>query len=232
MFDYNRGYSNDLEASGIMSIDRIPKFSYYFYKSQRDATEKSPLYKCGPMVRIASWWTLASPLDIRVFSNCDEVELLLNGERMGKQKPDSNSLSTNIAHPPFTFKLDAFEPGELVAKAYLEGEFVAENRVVTPGETAKLILSVDISGKEAKAGSNDVLFVHASLVDDNGTVVRTNKEKVYFKTEGDAILLSPDTLLTEAGIATALIRIGNSRLPVKINATSTKFVGETLINVH
>ena len=88
-----------------MSIDRLPKFSYYFFQSQRDASIKSSLYKSGPMVKIASLLTKDSPLDVRVYSNCDEVELFLNDKSLGIQKPDTSSISTNLAHPPFTFNI-------------------------------------------------------------------------------------------------------------------------------
>jgi len=218
MFDYNRGYSPDLEASGIMSIDRLPKFSYYFYQSQRDASEKSELFQSGPMVHIATYWNEQSPLDVRVFSNADEVELLLNGKSLGHQQPDTNAISNNLNHPPFTFKIDKFEKGELLAKAYIGGKEVATNSVKTPEAPVKLELKVDESQRVPKAGVNDMVFVYARLVDANGTVVPLNDVPVTFTIEGDATLMNFGTTTTEAGIATALVKIGKTKGEIKIEA--------------
>jgi len=222
MFDYNRGCANDLEASGIMSIDRLPKFSYYFYQSQRDASEKSELYQSGPMVFIASYWNEQSPLNMRVFSNCKQVELFLNGKSLGKQQPDTNAISNNLNHPPFTFNLKSYEKGELVAKAYIDGKEVATHSVKTPEVPAKIELKIDESRRAPKADCNDVVFVYAQLVDANGTVVPVNGVKIDFKVEGDAKLMNQGEITTEAGIATALIKIGNSKDEIKITSSDSE----------
>jgi beta-galactosidase len=61
---------------------RQPKFSSYFFQSQRPAEV--------PSLFIASYWTKRpSPAKVVVFSNCDEVELRLNGRTLYRQKPDS-----------------------------------------------------------------------------------------------------------------------------------------------
>lgn len=218
MFDYNRGYSDDLESSGIASIDRIPKFSYYFFQSQRDANEKSESFQSGPMVHIASWWTENSPPDVRVYSNTEEVELFLNGISLGKQQPDQNRITNNLTHPPFTFKVNQFEAGELQAKAYIDGNEVALHSVKTPGEAVKIELQVDESGRAPKAGVNDVVFVYARLTDVNGTVVPVNDVEIEFTVEGDALVVNRNAIKTEAGIATALVKIGHEKTVLKIKA--------------
>jgi beta-galactosidase len=207
MFDYNRGFADNLEASGIMSINRLPKFGYYFFQSQRGATEVSSSYASGPMTFIASYWNERSDLNVRVFSNCEEVELSLNGEVIARQVPDTNRMSINLAHPPFTFKIKEFKPGTLTAIGYIHGGNVIRYSVSTPGNPVAVRLSYDESGCPPKANVNDILFIYAHLEDENGTVVPVNGVKVDFKITGDAELINPDYTDSEAGIATALVRI-------------------------
>ncbi len=230
MFDYNRGYSDDLESSGIMSIDRLPKFSYYFFRSQRDATDTFSNYDNGPMVYIASWWTTGSPVNVRIYSNCEKVGLFLNGKDLGIQTPDSNALTMNLSHPPFTFNVQQFEPGELRAEAYIQDSLVASHTVRTPEKISGLEVVVDTNRKQARAGCNDVVFVHACLVDKNGTIIRLNSEEVTFEIRGDAKLLSPETINTESGIASGLILLGGKGGAIGVIARYQGLVAEATIH--
>lgn len=220
MFDYNRGYAPDLESSGIMSINRLPKYSYYFYQSQRDASEVSDNFSSGPMVFIASEWNEKSSTNVRVFSNADEVELLLNGKIIAKQTSDKNGNSKNLKHPPFSFALEKFEAGELKAIAYRNGKAIAEHKVVTAGAATNVRLALDISGKAPQAGVKDTVFVYANLVDSKGNAVYTNNVPVTFSISGNAKLISPAEVNTNSGIASALIEIGDSLEGINVSATS------------
>ena len=145
MFDYNRGYADDIEASGIASIYRQPKFSYYFFQSQRNANEQTPQFESGPMVYIASNWDETSSTNVRVYSNAERVALYLNDRLIGTQSPDTDALSTHLAHPPFTFSIDNFQPGTLRAEALISENIVARHSVTTPEQATALTLRLDTS---------------------------------------------------------------------------------------
>lgn len=228
MFDHNRGNSPDLDTSGIMTINRLPKDEYFLYQSQRDATEQSTLFSSGPMVHIASDWTPESPLSVQVFSNGEQVELLLNGKNLGKQDPDQTPKTQHLQHPPFTFKIEKFAPGELKAVAYRNGKIVAEETVATPGEASSLRLRVDTSGKPPQPGVNDILFVYAQLIDSKGNPVTRNNIPITFTLQGNAKLISPAQRLTDNGTASALIEIGESLDKLKINAQTEGLPPATL----
>lgn len=205
MFDYGRGYAPDLESSGIMTIDRLPKFSNEFFRSQRSALESSK-WGGGPMVFIASHWNKDSSPQVRVFSNTDEVELFLNGQSLGRVKSAPTKLHPNLKHPPLEFNAGQYAAGELKAIAWLGGKKVAEHVVRTASEAAKLDVSVDDLGVKSTAG--DLVFIRAKTVDAKGNLVAGSGQSVKFTAGGAYEIVGPATVTTEGGIASVLVRVG------------------------
>jgi beta-galactosidase len=200
-FDYNRGYSPDLEASGIYDITRLPKYAVSYYKSQLlDATHK-------PYVKIATNWSVLSPTSVTVYSNCDQVELLLNDKSILKKTATPGPASDYLAQPPFQFEIPAFEAGKLVARGFNRQVRVASDQVQTPGKPVQITLELDTLQYGIDIAKADLIFVRAKLLDANGTVVPTNDYKVTFSVQAqDAGLMCPAIQAMEAGIASALLR--------------------------
>jgi beta-galactosidase len=222
MYDYNRGYADDLELSGTMDIFRLPKLSYYFFKSQRSYHPSVKL--SSPMVFIASYWQPDVSKNVKVFSNCDEVELFINGVSFGKQKPDSNSISKNLKHPPFTFKISCEKPGKLKAIGYIKGAKMAFNEVSTAGLPTQIKLSVDYSGVVPKKDRNDVIFIYASVCDKDGNRVYDYDGAIQFSIVGDAEIINGNISKAEAGIAPILLKIGQNAKKITVFATGDKLM--------
>ncbi|MEH0153370.1 glycoside hydrolase family 2 TIM barrel-domain containing protein [Limibacter armeniacum] len=222
MFDYNRGYANDIESSGISDIFRIPKFAHDFYKSQRPADQKvhHGMVEQGPMVSIASHWNQESETTVRVFSNCEEVALYLNGALVEKKKPTVNAMSDQLQAPPFEFDLQEFKAGELEAKGYINGEVVATDVVTTAGEVANLAVSIDYSGIPLSNEKQDLVFVYAKAVDSNGNYNAEFEGEVKFELEGKGMLIGQNPVKAEAGIASILYRSVPNDTTFQIKATS------------
>lgn len=216
MFDYARGYAPDLEESGAMSIERLPKFAAEFFRSQRSSEERSARWGGGPMVFIASHWQPGSSPRVRVFSNAEEVELRLNGKPVARRQVGPTSSHPRLANAPLEFDTGGFTPGELVARAYTRGRLVAEHRVRTPGEPAKLVLALDDLGVQPVAG--DLVFVRARLVDAKGTTVPMSGREVAFSSGRGAEIVGAPSVGTESGIASVLVRVQGSRVEMKAQA--------------
>lgn len=206
MFDYNRGYSDDLETSGISDIFRLPKFAYYFYQSQRPPDDTLALSAgTGSTIKIASYWTKRSNKKITIFSNCDEVALYLNDSLIRKSGPIDNEYSTHLEFPPFHFELEAFEAGELKGIGFIDGQQVAVDIVNTPLEPTGINIEVDTSGIPLSNIDSDLVFAYAKVVDENGTTIPYDESTITFAIQG-AELIGQNPVKAEAGIATILIR--------------------------
>jgi beta-galactosidase len=205
MFDYNRGYAPDIEASGVMDIFRLPKFGYWFFRSQRDPGELIAGQPVGPVVFIANHWTPDSPREVRVFSNCEEVALHLNGKLIERRKPDASRLSTHVKQAPFTFNLDHFAAGTLKAVAFRGGREVATHERRTPGNPVALVLRFDLSGQPFATTGKDAVFCHLDLQDEHGQTHPASTRPVFFGVTGAAQLAGHNPILSEAGTATILL---------------------------
>ncbi|UMB61721.1 DUF4982 domain-containing protein [Lutibacter sp. A80] len=225
MYDYNRGYHDDIEYSGLMDIFRLPKFGYYFYQSQRTV-------KDGVVLKLATYWNEKSPIDVKVYSNCDEVKLFLNDKLIATQQPDSDKNTTNLNHPPFTFNVGSFEAGTLKAEGFINGKKVAEDIVITPKKATSLKVWLDESGKAPEAGVNDVLFLYIAAVDENGTIVPDFSEEVELNFGENIEVMNVGKVTAEAGIATALIRIGAKIGKTKVSVKSRDLLGELELNIE
>ncbi|MCP9611739.1 glycoside hydrolase family 2 protein [Coprobacter tertius] len=224
MYDYNRGYANDLEYSGIMDICRLPKFSYYFFKSQRSISDLNVFAK--PMIKIASFWTPGISKSVKIFSNCDEVALYLDNRLIGKKTSDKDRFSAFLKHPPFTFDVECEAPGTLTARGYYKGKEVCSDSVSTPGKAYKITLSVDTSGISPR--KNDLIFVYARIIDKNGTLVNTASDRVYFKVKGNGSIVDDSPVEALGGIATILLKTGSVAGNVFVEATSGKLIKDVL----
>ncbi len=211
MFDYNRGYSPDIEASGIMDIFRLPKFAYYFYSSQREK----------PFLKIASFWNDTSDFhDLKVFSNCDEVALYLNEKQIDRKTVERDNISDKLPHPPFIFHLKNYQAGRLRAIGFINNKKILEDIVSTSGKPAYIKLSYDQSGKPLKADGSDVVFVYATISDSNGNPVYDSTIPVMFDIKGNGKLIGQNPIKAEAGIATILLQAGTSTDKILIDAKS------------
>lgn len=216
-FDYNRGYSPDLEASGIYDITRLPKYAVDFYKSQQKFDIKDP------ELFIASRWNNASSLNVTVFSNCPQVSLYLNDSLIAKKVAAPNPASDHLAHPPYLFEMKTFQPGKLTAIAYDGKQKPLTTTIVqTSGKPVQITLALDTLQTGIDTTKADLIFVRAKLIDANGTLVPTNDYKVTFSVQAqEAGLISPAIQPVEAGIASALLRTEAPKTPIVIKVSCT-----------
>lgn len=119
---------------------------------------------------------------VQVYSNCDEVELFLNGKSQGvKPKPANDS--------PREWDL-TFEKGSLKAVGRNKGKEVAVEEFKSAGAPAKVLLSTN----QDKLAHNfdDAAIVKATIVDAEGNVCANADNMVKFSISGAGILQAVD----------------------------------------
>jgi len=153
---------------GFMDICGFPKDGYYAYKAA---------WTNEPVVHIFPHWNWpgreGDSIQVHCYTNCDEVELLLNGKRISMQKA--------IPYTKLIWKL-IYKPGKLEARGYKGGKLVTTDVVETTTAPAQVGLNSDYA--TLKADGCDVAVIKVSIKDSKGRVVPVADNLVTFSIEG------------------------------------------------
>lgn len=121
--------------------------------------------------------------NVEIYTNCDEVELFLNGRSLGVKKKNADD-------SPLNWKVD-FEAGSIKAIGRIGNKVAAEFELRTAGKPARVILTPD---KSAIANNwNDVVFVRATVVDADGVAVPTANDRIMFEVSGPGVIAAVDS---------------------------------------
>lgn len=124
-------------------------------------------------------WPLGSTQPVLVYTNCEEVELFLNGRSLGiKRRADFPDLKLKWSVP--------YEPGELRAVAH-RGAEVAESALRTAGAPAALRLSMETG--DLMADGRDIGIATVEVVDRDGISVPQAAPVVSFVVSGAGTVL-------------------------------------------
>ena len=119
---------------------------------------------------------------VEVYSNCEEVELFLNGASLGKKEINANA-------SPRVWRV-AFAPGILSAVGSNRGEAVVRQELRTAGAPAEIRLETRSS--ELGASWDDVAIVRATLVDAKGVPVPRADNLISFSVIGPGVIAATD----------------------------------------
>jgi beta-galactosidase len=130
---------------GILDTCGFPKDYYYYYKAH---------WTNAPLVHAMPHWTHpgkdGQSLKVRVFSNCGETEIFINGKSQGK-KPCATDYNEWDA---------VYEPGCLLTVGYNNGGEAAREEHKTALQPQKLKLCLE-NGQQLETNKAVVLSVHA-----------------------------------------------------------------------
>ena len=166
-FDYRGeptpfGWPSVLSYFGMLDLCGFPKDNTWYLKSWW--TDK-------PTLHLLPHWNWkgkeGTPIDVKAYSNCDEVELFLNKKSLGKKHMEINGhLSWTVNYVPGTLEAVGLKNGKKiltdVLKTTSDPVQVAITQETIPKEKSNIvILSVDVrdvSGKSVPTAVNDINF--------------------------------------------------------------------------
>ncbi|MDW7691408.1 glycoside hydrolase family 2 TIM barrel-domain containing protein [Flammeovirgaceae bacterium SG7u.111] len=261
MGESNKQWPRKATPSGLLDLAGFEKPSYHMMKTLwteephiyiSSQTESKSIFKVDeatgePVERKPNGWEHAlwfwhdvnehwnyeanEVTIVEVLSNCEEVELFLNGKSLGTKKLES--------FPDRIYKWAVpFEAGKLEAKGKKAGTEIAAT-IQTAGKPSSIELSVEEDANSLDA--NDVVHVIAQVLDENGNPVKNEEVEIEFATEGAVKILGVDNgaadnvqkfqsnkIVTSKGRTLMLLQLQGAKSNIVVSAKSGKLAAASL----
>ena len=177
-FDY-RGEPNPLQYPahdsefGILDYCGFPKDETFYLKSW---------WTDEPTLHIFPHWNLhgheGEEVELWAYSNCDEVELTVNGKKLGRQKmPRNGHLKWKAV----------YQPGKVVAVGYKNGKRILTQTIETAKPATKAVLKSD--RQTLSADGRDVAVITIEIQDEKGRIVPDACPVLTIQLDGNAHIL-------------------------------------------
>ena len=177
-FDY-RGEPNPLSYPahdsefGILDYCGFPKDEAWYLKAW---------WTDEPVLHIFPHWNLqgheGEEVEIWVYSNCDEVELTVNGKRLERQQmPRNGHLKWKAT----------YQPGRVVATGYKNGKRLLTETIETTKPAAKIVMKAD--RQTIAADGRDVSVITVEVQDARGRIVPDACPQLTFQLQGGGRIL-------------------------------------------
>jgi beta-galactosidase len=214
---FGRQFGSEVaRVSGKMDAVRLPKEIYF---------ARRVIQNDQPDIHIIGHWTYpaGTAKTVYVISNCQSVQLFVNGVSMGIAKPESGYI--------FAFPNIKFEPGEIKAVGSNQGKSAAEDSIKTAGAPARIKLTAHTAPGGLRADGSDVALIDFEVVDSAGNRCPTDEARVNFKVDGPAIWRggynsgipkSTNNLYLETECGINRVAIKSTLTPGTITVTATR----------
>ncbi|GLQ89777.1 beta-galactosidase GalA [Dyella flagellata] len=229
-FDYRGeptpyGWPSTSSQFGIVDLCGFPKDYYYYYKAW---------WRNEPSLHVFPHWNWqgkeGQDIAVWVYTNLDEVELLLNGKSLGsKPVPRLGHVEWKVA----------YTPGVIEARGRRNGQTVLIERRETTGVAQKLRLSADRA--EIAADGRDIAIITVEALDEHGRLVPTANHQLAFRIAGRGSLIgvgngNPNCLQSDKeprrslfhGLAQIIVQSTQDAGQVLIEAVEEQINGRTL----
>lgn len=243
------GYWNDdwpSRSSYFAPVDLcgFPKDRYYLYQSQ---------WTKEPMVHVLPHWNwenkLGDTIPVFAYTNCEEVELFVNGKSFGKKvkgidltpiPAEFHFFEKGTYYSKYRLSWNVpYQPGELKVVGYKNGKQQAEKTIKTAGKAYQIKLIAD--RENICANGKDLSFITVRVEDKDGNLCPNADNLIHFTADGNGTIAAVgngDATSTEAfqvnyrktfhGKCLLIIKSTEQTGSIKITAKSENLQSQTI----